>query len=938
MKKLILTAFLATVALGAAAQAKTVPYSTDLATSTAIDPEWTLINAGQGNDWLLDNSQNTWPNPTTGTNAGVYYKYHSSNPADTWLISPAITLEEGKEYTVICWAKTGYGNEKWQVTMATGSSVEEQKAGKSVIDKTAGYKNNTDFERIASVFTAETSGDYHFGLNCCSDKDMYYLYLTGFSVVEGDVAVLPETVYELPYNANFAETTEFPKWESVSGQNAPSAQSWSQYSGFEYVEYSNYLDEQEDVWLISPALNFSEAGRYAIKLNVKTQGVFDICLGTNKEDLSTFEAIESFDTRNAQKEETVNVSALVESAGKYYVAFHAKNEKSNSNGYQIYSIQIKADVPTPVLVDDLTAIANNETLTVDLKWTNPSLNTYGEALDAITKVELYRNDEIITTLTPEVGSVSTYQDQLTAAGVCKYKVLVYGTYGLNENAPMVVDLGYVGVPVATLPWNFNSGSSAKAEDMALWTVIDANEDGNTWAYDPTSYTLEWKSSRAVGVEADDYLSTPYFDLEAGYYYITYNMTADDNTFEFGYATDRKDPVNTFVKCQELTDPSYNQSLLVNIPQSGRYCFVWHHKGTTTSSYYNYVKLSRATIEYKPLVPEVATDLKAVPAADNALEATLSWTNPVLDNAGEALNSLSYAVVYRDDVEIARVTEDLTPGAVMQYIDNTIPTLGEYTWKVEVYNENGCSETAAPTVTLYVGPGRDVPYEVIDFSEWSMYNANGNSNAWHLTYKKYLEFYTYNSSVNDYALSPYIELEAGCTYKATIKTKLYGEYTSATPWSFVVGTDPRDSSSLKIISSFTTTVYETEQVDAVTFVAQNESSASDMTIIAPAGRVVMGFYATDDAKKGDLYVTSFSIEKEDISGVESAVADGEGISFVNGMICFNGEVSNVAIVDLAGRVIYSAETGESINAAEFGSGVVIVTATVNGKPCALKVAL
>ncbi len=933
MKKLILTTFLATVAFGAIAQAKTVPYSTDLATKTAIDSEWAAINAGSGNSWQPDITS-TYPNSITGTNGGVSYSYHYENAGDAWLISPAIALEAGKDYTVITWAKTMNYDEKWKVTLASGATVDDQKAGKIVIDKTSGYKNSGDFERIAGVFTVEQSGEYHFGLNCCSDANQYNLFISGFSIVEGNVAVLPEPEYDLPYVVNFsnAETAAkmFNEWTSFEGENANSysTQKWtlSTYGGF--AKFSSGYDT-EDCWFISPALNVVEAGKYAIKAQVATQGLFDVCIGTNKEDITTFTTISEFDTQASSKEELISLSTDITTAGKYYIAFHAKASSGSWYGYEIYNVTVKADVPTPAVITDLAAVVDDDALTVDLSWTNPDLNSYGEALDAITKVEVLRNNTVIATLNPEVGSTSTYKDQLTTAGVCSYKVLVYGEKGLNDAEPMILKLGYVGHPTSTLPYAYNMNSDGS--ELELWTVYDANNDGNTWAYDPNASFPTYISEREAGVEADDYLTTPYFDLTAGYYRITYEVDAKENSFELGYATNRRDVANTFVKCGEVLNcTTFDHDIIISIPADGRYCFVWHHIGGFSSSYYNYAELSEVSIQEQMILPDVATDLKAVSAEDYSLMVTLSWINPALDNAGNPLQEISHAIIYRDDVEIGRTTETLIPGQPAQYVDNDIPTSGDHTYKVEIYNENGCSEAEAPTAVTFVGMGL-MPYSTTDFSEWTLVALNGSKN-WATQYDGSLNAFQSGSPLDCYALSPYLGLTEG-TYKVTVTTKLYNA-DNHTGWQLVIGSDVNDLTTMQVITSVITTTTE-KQINEFILKTEDVQPTTEDALVVPVGRSVIGIHANTE---GDIYLLGFSIEKDYVSGIESAVADNNGISFVNGMICFNGEVSSVAIVDLAGRVIYSAKNGKSIDTTEFGSGLVIVTAIVNGKTCALKVVL
>lgn len=79
MNKLLLS--LAALAVSAAASAQNV-YSTDFEGADEF-AKWTVVDAN--NDGV------TWVYDAEGSQSKVFYAYSSSNVADDWLISPAIT-------------------------------------------------------------------------------------------------------------------------------------------------------------------------------------------------------------------------------------------------------------------------------------------------------------------------------------------------------------------------------------------------------------------------------------------------------------------------------------------------------------------------------------------------------------------------------------------------------------------------------------------------------------------------------------------------------------------------------------------------------------------------------------------------------------------------------------------------------------------------------
>lgn len=131
MRKITMIA--ACVALAQTAWAgKPVPYSTPI----ADDADWQIVNAQEGS--------NTWITESTSDNTGydtkkvMYYKYDWSFAADDWLISPAISLEGGKEYKVKIRCKIS-DQEIVRIFMGSGNTPEDLKPVKSYSIKMTRY-------------------------------------------------------------------------------------------------------------------------------------------------------------------------------------------------------------------------------------------------------------------------------------------------------------------------------------------------------------------------------------------------------------------------------------------------------------------------------------------------------------------------------------------------------------------------------------------------------------------------------------------------------------------------------------------------------------------------------------------------------------------------------------------------------------------------------
>jgi len=79
-------------------------------------------------------------------------------------------------------------------------------------------------------------------------------------------------------------------------------------------------------------------------------------------------------------------------------------------------------------------------------------------------------------------------------------------------------------------------------------------------------------------------------------------------------------------------------------------------------------------------PKAPTNLSVTPGANNALTATVSWTNPsqTLDNM--ALSTIDQIVVCRDG-QVIYTEDNVTPGAAMTITDNNVPRFDSFIYSV-----------------------------------------------------------------------------------------------------------------------------------------------------------------------------------------------------------------------------------------------------------------
>lgn len=918
---------------------RSVPYSSDLGINFGIDPDWTSVNKGNSKAKRFEYDRDA-DCSTPGTSGAVAHKYDSSYAADCWIVSPSISLRAGTLYTVSVWTKTR-GNvetEKFEICVATSPEVTDLKSGTTLM-RNENYQHASDFEKQIMTFTPSSSGNYHFGIHCFSDADMYDFSVTGFSITgdDGGQTVDPEKkIKELPYEFDFTDAEAFASdWISAAGPQAEVTSPWG-YNSFISVAEFDAQGKREDNWLLSPAIYFPEAGTYMLSATCTIYGTMDFAIGNNKDDLTSFQLLHTVADGTLFEEEYA-IGFSVSEPGTYHIGYHAKAETGTSMGYRVHYMKVKADKPVPASVTDLKVVPDsNDGLSVELLWTNPDVDQNGNPIGELTKVEIYRNGIVCKEFeSPVSGASETFVDLVPQSGVYTYYVLAYNSNGAIDSEPLSVSAGFVGHPTASFPFDLST-SSASDEDLVKFTILDANADSYTWKLVEGYYnSRDFQSTQNGKDEANDWLATPYLTLAKGYYRMEVRADARFNSYEVGYASSRHDLPGTYVKCYEVNneqDYSYQlRSAVIPIPADGEYVLVVRHVGQTASTAYPTMKVNYIALSEQALLPGVATGVK-VSEIEDALthQACVEWTNPSIDNAGQPLDpttSLSI-VILRDGKEVVTLSasSEHTPGKAESYIDTSITEGGEYTYTVEVSNVNGHSEEVAPSASCYIGPALPLPYSTTDFTAWNLINDGNNWYEWEVdeTTKSATWSKLWGDPENDCLLSPFVRIENDALYEVTVEAMAPN---GDMDWGLMVGSASRFDALSKLATVTTQECdvpivhsFELLSSNSARELSQDPGASSEISI--ESGKKTIGIVPS---KTGKLTISAFKIEKKTTTGLETVYASAGAVRFQDGIISFSEDTKEVRIYSVGGTILYSQIGSHSIDASALPSGVAVVIA-------------
>lgn len=99
--------------------------------------------------------------------------------------------------------------------------------------------------------------------------------------------------------------------------------------------------------------------------------------------------------------------------------------------------------------------------------------------------------------------------------------------------------------------------------------------------------------------------------------------------------------------------------------------------------------------------QAPTDLNVVPAADNELKATLTWTNPSKALNQQALTNIDKIVVERSGKVVAELT-GTNPGETVTFVDENVPCFSTFTYSVYAI-VNGAYGDIANVSNVQFGP-------------------------------------------------------------------------------------------------------------------------------------------------------------------------------------------------------------------------------------------
>ncbi len=404
-------------------------------------------------------------------------------------------------------------------------------------------------------------------------------------------------VFSVPYTEDFENEATFSGFtvHDVSGDGATFKYNSNWKGNFAVCQYG--FTEPKDDWLVTPGIKLEADRTYRLSFLLWTKGNLKETMevkmgsGTGVADMTTsvMQPTEITQPGTVDLKQTLEFNVTVPENGTYYFGFHAMTPGDPMDAFDIIIDDIRVEdaalFAAPDKVENLTATAHAKgELMADISFTTPTKTGGGSDLKALTKAEIYCNEQLAATIdNPGVGKEIT-KTIPTIQGDNEIMVKVYSTEGAGLESKINV---YTGVVRPLQPRNVK----ARLENGNIVITWDVPEGGVDGGYiDPSkltymvmrsdySYVDEYATGTSI---TDDDLSGFTTKPQAIISYVVYAESAaglGDGTMSNGVV---------------VGDGTYALPFADSFPDGYPTTDVWGIMSTTETSWFTTTKTAKVT--------------------------------------------------------------------------------------------------------------------------------------------------------------------------------------------------------------------------------------------------------------------------------------------------------------------------------------------------------
>ncbi len=309
------------------------------------------------------------------------------------------------------------------------------------------YKVTRQPENV-SVYTG-TSTSFSEVINI-TEMNMYWYDVTAYlgtqigETVSSNQLKLGDAC-SIPYQVDFSRQEHYSLFTIIDANNDKYI--WNH--GFEALVYEYNTDKGANDWAITPPLRLDPeyVYQFSFKTFINIEGYTEklrVAFGTQPSvEAMTTEIVPEFSITWTNKQTTTAI-VRPQSSDFGYIGFHATSDADN---YYLFIDDIEveqlASVHAPDSVTNFMVEPGHQgAMSAKISWNFPAKTLDGKALNKIDKIEIYRGNNLVTSLpglTP--GMAFNYTDTEAVAGFNTYSIVTYNEYGAGLKSERTVFVG-----------------------------------------------------------------------------------------------------------------------------------------------------------------------------------------------------------------------------------------------------------------------------------------------------------------------------------------------------------------------------------------------------------------------------------------------------------------------------------------------------------------
>lgn len=396
--------------------------------------------------------------------------------------------------------------------------------------------------------------------------------------------------------------------------------------------------------------------------------------------------------------ENVTAKVTVPTAGEQTIAVYCTNDVGD--GPKVSTREFIGK-DTPLTPENVNASWTNGIFTVTWDAVTESVNGGYLKPEEITYKIVRMPDDIV--VAENISSIKVTDNVPEVAGSYNkyyYKVIAYN--GEMASSPGISNT--IGLGSMTPPY-YNSLDEDNT--FSDFMVIDANNDGRTWAYNYGNAQCSYHDTNVM----DDYLVLPPMYLESGKAYL-FSMDAWARYTERVEVVYGNSPVPESMKtivCEPKEIEDENPVAIEGYitPSASGIYYVAVHGISDPDQFFLFVDNITISAATSFAAPDTVSDILLTPETPSSKRAVVSFRTPSMTLGGGNLNDLTKVEIYRDET-LVKTFNNPGVGTKLSFIDEVVES-GLYKYTFKPFNNEGEGKSSFGNVFL----GINIPAEPLN---------------------------------------------------------------------------------------------------------------------------------------------------------------------------------------------------------------------------------